>query len=68
MAEKRYVLLLSFEYIYIYMHCLFVLLFHCSLIKLLRYLLFFVALRPNAVYGLLIDEVSRSHTTTHHSR
>jgi hypothetical protein len=27
-----------------------------------------VALRPNAVNGLLIHEVSRSHTTTHHSR
>jgi hypothetical protein len=29
---------------------------------------FSVALRPNAVHGLLILEVSRSHTTTHHSR
>ena len=27
-----------------------------------------LALRPNAGYGLLILEVSRSHTTTHHSR
>jgi len=27
-----------------------------------------VALRPNAGHGLLIPEVSRSHTTTHHSR
>ena len=27
-----------------------------------------VALRPSAGYGLLILEVSRSHTTTHHSR
>jgi len=27
-----------------------------------------VALRPNTVNGLLILEVSRSHTTTHHSR
>jgi hypothetical protein len=26
------------------------------------------ALRPNAGRGLLILEVSRSHTTTHHSR
>jgi len=25
-------------------------------------------LRPNAGYGLLIREVSRSHTTTHHGR
>jgi hypothetical protein len=28
---------------------------------------FFVALRPNAGHGLLIFEVSRSQTTTHHS-
>ena len=27
-----------------------------------------VALRPNAGHGLLILEVSRSHTMTHHSR
>ena len=27
-----------------------------------------VALRPNAGHGLLMLEVSRSHTTTHHSR
>jgi len=27
-----------------------------------------VALRPNAGHGLLILEVSRSHTTSHHSR
>jgi len=27
-----------------------------------------VGLRPNAGYGLLIHEVSRSHTTTHHVR
>ena len=27
-----------------------------------------VALRPNAGHGLLILEVSRSHTTTHHNR
>ena len=27
-----------------------------------------VALRPNAGRGLLMLEVSRSHTTTHHSR
>jgi len=32
------------------------------------YIFFFVALRPNAGHGLLILEVSRSHTTTHHSR
>jgi hypothetical protein len=29
---------------------------------------FFVALRPNAGHGLLVLEVSRSHTTMHHSR
>jgi len=29
---------------------------------------FFVALRLNAGHGLLVLEVSRSHTTTHHSR
>jgi hypothetical protein len=27
-----------------------------------------MAMRPNAGQGLLILEVSRSHTTTHHSR
>ena len=31
-------------------------------------LFFAVALRPNAGHGLLIHVVSRSHTTTHHSR
>jgi hypothetical protein len=30
--------------------------------------IFFVALRPNAGQGLLILEVSRSHTTTYNSR
>jgi hypothetical protein len=30
--------------------------------------IFFVAPRPNAGHGLLILEVSRSHTTTHYSR
>jgi hypothetical protein len=29
---------------------------------------FFMALRPNGGHGLLILEVSRSHTTTHHNR
>jgi len=29
---------------------------------------FFVALRPNAGHGLLIRQVSRSPTTTHHTR
>jgi len=35
--------------------------FHCDII-------FFVVLGPNADHGLFIHEVSRSHTTTHHSR
>ena len=33
-----------------------------------RLIFFSVALRPNAGHGLLILEVPRSHTTTHHSR
>ena len=33
-----------------------------------KYSNFFFALRPNADYGLLLYEVSRSHTMTHHSR
>ena len=32
------------------------------------YYLFLVALRPHAGHSLHIHEVSRSHTTTHHSR
>jgi hypothetical protein len=32
------------------------------------YFFFVVALRPIAGHGLLILEVSRSYTTTHHSR
>jgi len=33
------------------------------------FLFFPMALQPNAGHGLLIlDEVSRSHTTTHHSQ
>ena len=32
------------------------------------FIYFAVALRPNAGHSLLILEVSRSHTTTHHSR
>jgi len=38
----------------------------CSWI--LNHFFFAVALRPNAGHGLLILEVSRSHTTKHHSR
>jgi len=40
------------------------------LFLLFYFILFFlfpVALRPNAGYGFLILEVSRSHTLTHHS-
>ena len=33
-----------------------------------RHIFFPVTLRPNAGHGLPILEVSRSHTTTHHSR
>ena len=33
-----------------------------------KFYLFFVALWPSADYSLLIHDVSRSHTTTHHSR
>jgi hypothetical protein len=33
-----------------------------------NFLFFSVVLRPNACHGLLILEVSRSYTTTHHSR
>jgi hypothetical protein len=32
------------------------------------FIYFSVVLRPNAGHGLLILEVSRSHTTTHHIR
>jgi hypothetical protein len=32
------------------------------------HIFFFVALRPIESHGPLILEVSRSHTTTHHSR
>jgi hypothetical protein len=35
---------------------------------LLGIYIFFLALRPNAGFGHIILEVSRSHTTTHHSR
>ena len=52
----------------------FVIIFICSLLylcqesgkKILSF--FFVVLQPNAGHGLLILEVSRSHTMTHHSR
>ena len=42
---------------------------HYSYIHKYLFIFFFaVALRPNAGHDLLILEVSRSHTTTHHSR
>jgi hypothetical protein len=31
-------------------------------------IIFFVALRSNVFYGVLLLEVSRSHATTHHRR
>jgi hypothetical protein len=37
------------------------------MIIIIIYNFFAVALRPNAGHGLIL-EVSRSHTTTHHSR
>ena len=40
----------------------------CVCVCMYIYSLSPVALRPNAGHGLLILEVSRSHTTTHHSR
>ena len=33
-----------------------------------RNIFYLLALRPNAGQGLLINEVAKSHTTTHHSR
>jgi len=39
-----------------------------KIISLILISFFPVALRPNAGHGFLILEVSRSHTTTHHSR
>ena len=44
---------------------------HCQWLQSIsanKWTFFFVALRPNPGHGLLILEVSRSHTTTHHSR
>ena len=38
---------------------------NCAIVSLF---FFAVALRPDAGHSLLILEVSRSHTTTHHSR
>ena len=53
----------TYIYIYIYM-TLFEQNCNCDIYVIF----FFVALRPNAGHGPLILEVSRSHTTTHHSR
>ena len=39
-----------------------------KLMMMMMMMIFSVALRPNADHGLPILEVSRSHTTTHHSR
>ena len=41
---------------------------HLSLYKYYRLFFFAVVLRPKEGHGLLILDVSRSHTTTHHSR
>ena len=41
---------------------------HTSTDMIMKCFFFSVALRPNAGHGLLILEVYRSHTTTHHSR
>ena len=41
---------------------------HLKKYNLFTFLFFLVALRPKAVHGPLILEVSRSHKTTHHSR
>jgi hypothetical protein len=59
-----------------YVHCVFVhvlvlishLIAQCTVMDRLKKNFSFVVLRPNAGYGLLIHEVSRSHTTTHHNR
>ena len=40
----------------------------CPLFIWKFFFFFFVVLRPKAGHGLFIHEVSRSHTTTHHSR
>ena len=40
----------------------------CVCVYIYIYFFFAVELRPNAGHGLLILEVSRSHTTTHHIR
>ena len=42
--------------------------FGLKLVFRISHFFFPVALRPNVGHGLLIHEVSRSHTTTHHSR
>ena len=44
------------------------LLFINSCLTVKDFFFFVVALRPNAGHGLLTLDVSRSHTTTHHSR
>jgi len=67
-------LLFIYLFIYLFIH-LFIYLFIFSLFYfiLFYFILFYfifiaVALRPNAGHGLLILDVSRSHTTTQHSR
>jgi len=66
--------LIFFPNLYQYLICGYTYLLNYLLYYLLTYLhtylltFFSVALRPNAGHYLLILEVSRSHTTTHHSR
>ena len=56
-------------YIYIYIYiCVCVCVCVCVCIYIYIYIYIRVALRPNANHGLLILEVSRSHTTKRHSR
>jgi len=53
----------TYYYYYYYYYYYFIL-----FVSLLIFFFFAVALRPNAGHGLLILEVSRSHTTKHHIR
>ena len=48
-------------YIYIYIY-------YITIVQIYIYVYIPMAFRPNAAHGLLFREVSRSHTTTHHSR
>ena len=56
--------------IYLFMYvCIYLFMYLCIYLFIYYLFIYFaVALRPNAGHGLLILEVSRSHTTTHYSR